>query len=106
MKNSSRAVGLGLVAAGLLFVGINIFTLTYQAYYLPKLLSVGIVCGFFGLGFSIFPGGAVDITNSQHYFREKWKSSSVLDRTMWVLFTLAGIAVAILTFVYFDLELA
>jgi hypothetical protein len=104
-KNSKYAVGVGMLILGIVFVAINYFTIQYESMYLPKLLLAGCIITFMGLGLIIFPGPAVDPSDSSGYWKRLWRESKVLNRSMWVIFTLAGVAVGIWIFVELDLSL-
>ena len=103
---SNRVVGIGLVIVGLAFVGINIYLIEFNNLYYPKLLCVGLVAFGFGLGFTLFPGGEVNIKEEKsNFWKLKWKRSTVLDKLMWLLFSLIGGALCFLFFEYYNLSL-
>ncbi len=105
LKNSKYAIGIGLFFTGLVLAGINYFSITLENYYFPKLLLTGIIVAFMGLGFIIFPGRAPQEGEAGQYLKHIWKESSGFQKFMWILFTLAGAAVGIWVFVYFDLNI-
>jgi hypothetical protein len=104
LKTSKYAVGIGMLILGIVFVAINYFTITYEQMYLPKLLLAGCIIGFMGLGLILFPGPATDLKDSSGYWKKLWKESPVLNRVMWIVFTLAGVAVGLWTFSHFGLS--
>ena len=105
LKTSKYALGIGLLILGIAFVAINYFTLTYEQMYLPKLLLAGCITTCMGLGFILFPGPAIDPKDSSGYWKKLWKESPVLNRIVWIIFTLAGVAVGLWLFSYFGLSL-
>lgn len=103
-KTSKYALGIGLLITGIVLAGINYFSITIENYYFPKLLLSGIIIAFMGLGFILFPGRAVQEGEAGQYLKHIWKESSGFQKFMWILFTLAGAAVGIWVFSYFDLN--
>lgn len=104
-KNSKYAFGIGLFFTGICFTLINYFAIVYSNYYFPKLLIMGIVVAFMGLGFMLFPGPKNDPSDPDKFFKALWKNSRWLDKLMWILFTAAGAAAAVFVMIHFKLEL-
>lgn len=104
LKNSKYGLGIGLLFLGIVFVVINYFTISYEQVYLPKLLLSGFIIGFLGIGLILFPGPVLDQSDVSGSWKRLWRESKVLHRIMWIVFTLAGVAAGILTFIYFDLK--
>lgn len=104
LKTSKYALGIGLLITGIVLAGMNYFFIVYENFYFPKLLLTGIIVTFLGLGFLLFPGRAPQEGESGQYLKNIWKESSGFQKFMWILFTLAGAAIGIWVFVYFDLN--
>lgn len=103
---SNRAFGIGLAIVGLLFVGINIYLIEFQNQYFPKLICIGLIVFSLGLGLTIFPGGYVNLIEEKaNFWKLKWKRSTVLDKIMWLLFIIGGVALCFLFFDYYNLSL-
>lgn len=121
---SARGLGIGLLVAAILFVGINTYLILGPGYYLIKLTLAGFVLLGMGLGMTLFPGPIIAPANEDQYkvdlkaapkpmkphrvkgnFGELWKSLRLLDKTMWVLFTLLGLVFAYFYFGFFGLTL-
>jgi hypothetical protein len=103
-KTSKYALGIGLLITGIVLAGINYFSITFENYYFPKLLLTGIIVAFLGLGFILFPGRAPLEGEAGQYLKNIWKESTAFQKSMWILFTLAGAIIGIWVFVYFDLN--
>lgn len=98
-------MGLGLSIAGILFVLINLYTINFHYFFLPKLLMGGITCFFTGIGFILFPGAGMNEGSSRTMLKDMWKESRILDRIMWITFLLAGVAAAIFIMDYYNLRI-
>jgi hypothetical protein len=103
-KTSKYALGIGLLITGIVLAGMNYFFIVYENFYFPKFLLTGIVIAFMGLGFILFPGRAPQEGEAGQYLKNIWKESTGFQKFMWILFTLAGAAIGIWVFVYFDLN--
>jgi len=105
LKQSNRGVGIGLLIVGLIFICINLYTITYEYFWLPKLLLVGIVVTTLGLALTIFPGANVPIENNKQFFKQKFSQTSWRDKLIWIFSILAGSTIAIWVIVYYDLPM-
>jgi ABC-type uncharacterized transport system permease subunit len=92
---TTRALPIGLLITGILFMGINFLLIYISDYWLPKLMIVGILLSFLGLGMTLFPPADVHIPDKKKYFSETIKHSKKLHVVVWILSLLGGIAVTI-----------
>jgi hypothetical protein len=105
IQNTQLGIGL-LIHRNWCLAGMNyFFNCSMKIIYFPKFLLTGIVVAFMGLGFILFPGRAPQEGEAGQYLKHIWKESSGFQKFMWILFTLAGAAVGIWVFVYFDLNM-
>ncbi|MCH2235750.1 MAG: hypothetical protein MK078_16030 [Crocinitomicaceae bacterium] len=121
---TARGLGIGLLVAAVLFLGINTYLITGEGYYMVKLTLTGFVLLGMGLGMVLFPGPIIEVENTEQYkvdikgppiparkervkgnFKDLWKSLRILDKTMWVIFTLFGLLLAYFYFDFFGLTL-
>ena len=104
-KERNRALGIGLLIVGILFIGINWYTISYEYFWLPKLLITGIVVTPMGLALTLVPGPRVSMDDSVKFFGLKWRAASWLERIIWILSILIGGVLAIWVINYYDLPL-
>ena len=121
---TARGLGIGLLIAGVLFIGINTYLIIGQGYYMIKLTLGGFVLLGMGAGMVLFPGPVIAVEDKDQYkvdlnapvkttkperlkgsFGALWKSLRILDKLMWVVFTAIGLLIAYFYFGYFGLTL-
>ena len=121
---TARGLGIGLLVAAVLFLGINTYLIVEHYYYLPKITLTGFVLLGMGLGMTLFPGPVKEVENKDQYkvdlngpaipakkerargdFKDLWRSLRLIDKVMWIVFTILGSSLAYFYFDYFGLTL-
>ena len=95
-KPTGTAVGLGLIALGLLGTGYLYYVVTsdVESYY-PKLMVAGPTLLLAGIAMMLLPGTA------EKEPRIWWRTTPLLHRVLWILAGIVGLAIGF----YFDLTL-
>jgi len=92
---TTRALPIGLLITGILFMGINFFLIYISDYWLPKLMITGIILSFLGLGMTLFPPADIHVIEKKKAVIETIKHSKKLHVAVWILSLLGGIATTI-----------
>ena len=93
-KSFGLRTGIGLSITGIIFILVNVIGLYFSNYYFPKLLIAG--CALVTLGISVlFVRGISPPENTPANMKVKvwWKSSSMLNKIIWIIAGGAGIGI-------------
>ncbi|MFT4601958.1 MAG: hypothetical protein ACI857_002144 [Arenicella sp.] len=101
---TTRAIGIGLLIIGVVFLIINWISLSTGNVWFPKILLGGIVMSCLGLAMIIFP--AHDANGyDKDYFSQVMGNTPVLNVIMWAVSIVLSIFAIMWVFDYYDLSM-
>lgn len=103
--NSSRALPIGLLIAGVLLMGINIVAMQVSDYWFPKLMMTGIAVTCLGAMMMIFPPADFHVTDTSAFFKETYKHTKKLNMFMWLVSLVISVFVIIWYIDHYNLNI-
>lgn len=89
---TSKALPIGLLIAGVIFIAINFVAESFTQYYLPKLLIGGFTLTILGVVMLIFPPADPHNPDQKNDLLVIIKHSKTLHVIAWVVGLIAGIS--------------
>lgn len=96
-------LGLGLFIIGVLFAALNHGLLEYVNWTLNIFVGYPLFLGL-GIGFIIAPGPIIGKINDGKDLKKLIKDSKTIDKTVWIFFSLLGVAGMFVIMFYYGLQ--